>query len=350
MQNADFGFYFLQFCVLLFKFSLLFAVESVVREAIGEFLVFREECFVSGGAAEGLVEGCCERSAGEHFFHDALGDFGEVVFHHAVDELPDVAGFYAAPSVRTVCSVRKIHAEYGQEFRPVDEGVFGVFRCAGEDFGEFCGIKILQEFAVFLHRRGNLRWHGFRTTCIACSIGRLCAFRVPAFCCLRGGQKLSVGDGLECRDFHFRDGDVGVRAFLNIHKADFDGPAVEAGDGAAAVQEKVVEQMFRVVRGDGLLYFVKNLTVVFVVGVRLFRDDLSRDFGDFVLVVAVDFDSGILQSAVFAVQGTGCSQRLPGGAAKAGVWRRGVPRIRCRHQRTSSSACFADLPNRGLCS
>lgn len=119
---------------------------------------------------------------------------------------------------------------------------------------------------------------------------------------LRGGQKLSVRDGLEGCNFHFRDGDVRIRAFLNIHKADFDGPAVEAGDGAAAVQEVVVEQVLRVVRGDGFLYFVENLLVVFVVGVRLFRDDLSRDFGDFVLVVAVDFDSGILQSAVFAVQ------------------------------------------------
>lgn len=43
MQNADFGFYFLQFCVLLFKFTLLFAVEIVVRKAVGEFLVFRDE-------------------------------------------------------------------------------------------------------------------------------------------------------------------------------------------------------------------------------------------------------------------------------------------------------------------
>lgn len=37
MQKTDFGVYFLQFCVLLFKFSLLFAVESVVRKAVGEF-------------------------------------------------------------------------------------------------------------------------------------------------------------------------------------------------------------------------------------------------------------------------------------------------------------------------
>lgn len=64
----------------------------------------------------------------------------------------------------------------------------------------------------------------------------------------------------------------------------------------------MVEQVLRIVRGDGLLYFVENLLVVFVVGVRLFRDDLSRDFGDFVLVVAVHFDSCVLHACVFAVQ------------------------------------------------
>lgn len=68
---------------------------------------------MGGGVAEGLVEGCCECSAGEHFFHDALGDFGEVVFYDIVDVLPDVAGFYTVRIVRTICSVRKIHAEYG---------------------------------------------------------------------------------------------------------------------------------------------------------------------------------------------------------------------------------------------
>ena len=49
---------------------------------------------MGGGIAECSVEGSGERSAFEHFFHDALGDFGEVVFHDAVDVLPEVACSY----------------------------------------------------------------------------------------------------------------------------------------------------------------------------------------------------------------------------------------------------------------
>lgn len=47
---------------------------------------------MGGGVAECSVEGAGERSAIEHFFHEALRDFGEVVFHDAVDVLPEVAG------------------------------------------------------------------------------------------------------------------------------------------------------------------------------------------------------------------------------------------------------------------
>ena len=82
----------------------LFPVESVVREAFGEFLVFRDECFVCGGVAECFVEGCGERSAGEHFSHEVLADVGEVVFNYAVDVLPDVAGFYAAKTHRVIAA------------------------------------------------------------------------------------------------------------------------------------------------------------------------------------------------------------------------------------------------------
>ena len=71
------------------------SVQSVVRKAIGQFLVFRDKCFVAWGVTEGFVEGAGERSAFEHFLHDVLGDFGEVIFHDAVDVLPEVAGCYA---------------------------------------------------------------------------------------------------------------------------------------------------------------------------------------------------------------------------------------------------------------
>ena len=49
---------------------------------------------MGGGIAERFVEGAGERSAFEHFFHEALRDFCEVVFHDAVDVLPDVASSY----------------------------------------------------------------------------------------------------------------------------------------------------------------------------------------------------------------------------------------------------------------
>ena len=70
------------------------SVEAVVRKAIGKLFVFADEGFVAGGVTEGFIECAGKRAAFEHFFHDALGDFGEVVFHDAVDVLPEVAGSY----------------------------------------------------------------------------------------------------------------------------------------------------------------------------------------------------------------------------------------------------------------
>lgn len=136
-----------------------------MREAFGEFFVLCDNGFVCGGVAEGLVEGCGERSAGEHFSHEVLADVGEVVLDYAVDVLPDVAGFYAACLVAAcfiVHSARKIHAEYGEEFWPVDGGVFGVLGGACQQFREFRGVEVLQKFAVFLHGRRDFCWHGFR--------------------------------------------------------------------------------------------------------------------------------------------------------------------------------------------
>lgn len=49
---------------------------------------------MGGGIAEGFIERAGKRAAFEHFFHDVLGDFGEVVFHDAVDVLPEVASSY----------------------------------------------------------------------------------------------------------------------------------------------------------------------------------------------------------------------------------------------------------------
>ena len=64
-------------------------------KTIGEFFVFRDKGLVGGGVAESFIEGAGKRAAFEHFLHDVLGDFGEVIFHDAVDVLPEVAGGYA---------------------------------------------------------------------------------------------------------------------------------------------------------------------------------------------------------------------------------------------------------------
>ena len=64
----------------------------------------------------------------------------------------------------------------------------------------------------------------------------------------------------------------------------------------------MIEQVFGIVRGDSLFDFVKNHLIVFIVAVRLFRDDLPCDFRDFVLVVTVNFDAGIAIAGVFAVE------------------------------------------------
>ena len=76
----------------------------------------------------------------------------------------------------------------------------------------------------------------------------------------------------------------------------------------------MIEQVFGIVRGDSLLYLVENHLVVFVIAVRLFRDDLARDFRDFVLIVAINFDAGVAIAGIFAVEiraacGNGWNQR-----------------------------------------
>ena len=60
--------------------------------------------------------------------------------------------------------------------------------------------------------------------------------------------------------------------------------------------------MLGIVRGDSLLHLVENHLVVFVVAERRFRDNLARDFGDFVLVVAINFDAGVAVAGVLAVE------------------------------------------------
>ena len=160
-------------------------------------------------------------------------------------------------------------------------GVFGVLRGFGEEFGEACCVEVAQEFAVFLER---VR-HG------------ICGGCVFARC-----RELAIHNRLECCYFKLYNGDVGIRAFLNIDKAYFNGTTIKAGDGTTTVQEEMIEQVFGIVRGDSLLNFVKNHLVVFIVAVRLFRDDLACDFRDFVLVVAVNFDAGVAIAGVFAVE------------------------------------------------
>ena len=85
---------------------------------------------MGGCVAESSVEGARECSAFEHFFHEALRDFGEVVFHDAVDVLPDVAGSNCG--TWGCAGSREIHAKYGEVFLPVDGCVFGVLRGLGE--------------------------------------------------------------------------------------------------------------------------------------------------------------------------------------------------------------------------
>ena len=76
----------------------------------------------------------------------------------------------------------------------------------------------------------------------------------------------------------------------------------------------MIQQVFGIVRGDSILHLVKNHLVVFVVAVSLFRDDLARDFRNFVLVVAIDVDSGVAVAGVLAIEiraacGNGGDQR-----------------------------------------
>ena len=99
------------------------SVQAVVCKAIGKFFVFADEGFVAWGVSESFVERAGKRSAFEQFFHDVLGDFGEVVFYDAVDVLPEVAG-----------STSPAHAENTEVFCPVDGGVFGVFYGLVQEF------------------------------------------------------------------------------------------------------------------------------------------------------------------------------------------------------------------------
>ena len=181
--------------------------------------------------------------------------------------LPDVA----SGNLGVVGGVLKIHTEYGEVFWPVDDCIFGVFHGLVEEFGKASRVEVAQEFAVFLER-------------------------------VRGARELAVHNGLEGRNFEFRDGNVGVRAFLNIDETDFNGSAVKAGDGTTAVQEEMIQQVLAVVRIDSFFYLAKNHLVVFVVTVCRFRDDFARDFRDFVLVVAVNFDAGVTIAGVLAVE------------------------------------------------
>ena len=116
---------------------------------------------MGGGVAEGFIEGAGERATFEHFFHDALGDFGKVVFHDAVDVLPEVAGGYGVHgghcrggrSGSGRCGGRReIYAKYREVFCPIDSGVFSILHGLVQEFCKASRVEVAQEFAVFLER------------------------------------------------------------------------------------------------------------------------------------------------------------------------------------------------------
>ena len=183
-------------------------------EAVGEFFVFGNKGFAARSISECPVERARECSAVEHLFHGACGNFGEFVFYHGKDVFPEFAG----------CAF-SAHAENREVFGPVDDGVLGIAGGCSKECREAFRIKV---------------------------------------------TKILARNGLERRNFEFHDGDVRVWAFLDVHEPDFDGSAVKARDGPAAVQEKMVQKVLGVVGSNGLLDLVEDLPVVFVVGVCLF--------------------------------------------------------------------------------
>ena len=202
-------------------------------EANSEFPVFPDEIFTGRCVAERSIERARKRAAGKHLFHDVAGNFGKVALDGPEDVFPELTGGAFA-----------FHAEHGQKFGPVNDCVFGVAGGLRQHFREPCRVEVPKHFAV------GFRCHGGASGC--------------------GFEQASVRDGLERRDFHFHNGDVRVRAFLDVDEADLDGSAVKARDGTAAVQEEVVQKVLGVVGRDSFLDLVKDLCIVLVVGVRLF--------------------------------------------------------------------------------
>ena len=109
---------------------------------------------MGGGVAENFVECAGESSAFEHFFHETLRDFGEVVFHDAVDVFPDVAGSNCG--IWGCAGSREIHAKYTEIFLPIDGRVFCILRSLGEEFCKAGRVEVAQGFAVFLE---CVRWN-----------------------------------------------------------------------------------------------------------------------------------------------------------------------------------------------
>jgi hypothetical protein len=70
--------------------------------------------------------------------------------------------------------------------------------------------------------------------------------------CASGGRRSPslVDDGADDLDDQGGDGEVGLRAFLDVEDADLDGAAVEAGHRAAGVGELVAEDALGVERGE----------------------------------------------------------------------------------------------------
>ena len=106
-------------------FCALNAVKTVVGEAVGKFLVLGDEFLVARGVAEGTVKRARESAASEHLFHDVVRNLGEVALHGVEHMFPEFAGGAFAA-----------HAEHGQEFGPVDDGIFGIAGGGRKERGE----------------------------------------------------------------------------------------------------------------------------------------------------------------------------------------------------------------------
>src|SRR5690554_5047890 len=127
---------------------------------------------------------------------------------------------------------------------------------------------------------------------------------MPLSLCIKAGP-FAFGKGLHHSYDQGHYGQIGTGTLLNIEQANFDGPAIEAGNGATRIQKILFQQAFFIVGRNGAAYGIEYLRLIVALRIYGFGNYAACNNGEALLIETVVFQTGIPKSGIPPVENGG---------------------------------------------